>query len=302
MLLISSREYDVDLSGGEHRLPFRMEVEARQPADDSPLALEIRVRASLQDFRDATPDEIGVRLMDGDRVKRTQRLVLDSPMQPWDLIELAEDVIGFLLDEDMGAAGRPRDWTRCVAQSEAEGEFLADLADPLLVSDRMYGAKFGGQAVNMLLCEENVGFLFADRLVAVRLYRDAMRSRTATGAVRDLWRVLETAFQQTDEALVGVLSQFPDAERMGFDLEELRALLVLRGRASHAQSRVGLEEVQLVETLCEASRLRLAHLVDRVIVTKRTWGTPTALADELAMTQWTSADGALHVQLPKPQD
>lgn len=63
---------------------------------------------------------------------------------------------------------------------------------------------------------------------------------------------------------------------MGFDLDELTELLVLCGRASHAQSRSGLDEIVTVEQSCRDRSLRLYHLVERVIVNKSTWAQPSS--------------------------
>jgi hypothetical protein len=57
----------------------------------------------------------------------------------------------------------------------------------------------------------------------------------------------------------------------------------LRGRASHAQARakVGKQELIEVERECIRALPRLKTLVERVILTKKSWGYPTVGVHEL---------------------
>ena len=82
--------------------------------------------------------------------------------------------------------------TEFVPESEDDRRFLEPLNHPHFEGER------GSVTITMDLrsgpvCAENVGFLW-DRAVAVRLYGDASRAHSPTSAVRDLWRVLESAF------------------------------------------------------------------------------------------------------------
>jgi hypothetical protein len=69
---------------------------------------------------------------------------------------------------------------------------------------------------------------------------------------------------------------------MEFDRDELRELHTLRGRASHAESRSGVHELEHVERECGARLARLSCLAERVILTKRSWGYPTTAVEELS--------------------
>ena len=59
------------------------------------------------------------------------------------------------------------------------------------------------------------------------------------GRFREFWRVLESAFGQKDAELLDSLAEFRPAIHLGFALEELRQLQILRGRASHAETQLG---------------------------------------------------------------
>lgn len=109
----------------------------------------------------------------------------------------------------------------------------------------------------------------------VRLYEEALRADTATARFRDFWRVLESAFASHDQGLIDLLTSFEPLGPLGVDAAELRGLLILRGRASHAQSKAGLREIALVEEECTMRNGRLKNIVEQVIATKKSWGYPT---------------------------
>lgn len=109
----------------------------------------------------------------------------------------------------------------------------------------------------------------------LRLYEEALRADTPTARFRDFWRVLESAFASNDQALVELLASFEPLKLLGVDAGEIRGLLILRGRASHAQSKAGLREIALVEDECMIKNGRLKNIVEQVIATKESWGYPT---------------------------
>lgn len=122
------------------------------------------------------------------------------------------------------------------------------------------------------------------RQVGVRLYADAVRSGFEPARFRDFWRVLESAFNLQGDSLVKLLADYPPAQALGFDREELEQMLVLRGRASHAATRpeASLREVVEVSSSCAGALPRLHNLVERVILTKEAWGFPTVGVAEIA--------------------
>lgn len=119
------------------------------------------------------------------------------------------------------------------------------------------------------------------RRVGLRLYANAMQANLAVAQFRELWRILEAAFGKRDDELVALLAKYEPARKLGFDEAEVKQLLLLRGRASHAQSSAGLKEVVYVDQECTKQLPRLKNLCERVILTKKDWGYPTLGTDEL---------------------
>jgi hypothetical protein len=119
------------------------------------------------------------------------------------------------------------------------------------------------------------------RSTGLRLYADAMKANLAVAQFRELWRVLEAAFGSQDRKLVNLLAQYEPAKKLRFDEAELEQLLFLRGRASHAQSKAGIQELVSVDRECAKQLPRLKNLCERVILTKKSWGYPTSGTDEL---------------------
>jgi len=117
--------------------------------------------------------------------------------------------------------------------------------------------------------------------VGLRLFADAVRSNLATAELRELWKVLESAFRATDDRLVKLLAAYPPAQALEFKEEELKAMLVLQRRASHAQSSKAIEELRRVENECAERTPRLKNLCERVILTKKPWGYPTSGTEEI---------------------
>jgi hypothetical protein len=138
--------------------------------------------------------------------------------------------------------------------------------------------------------------LLLERAPGVRLYADAMKLPLAVARFRELWRVLESAFASVEDGLVERLAVYPAAPQLKFDRDELECLRVLRGRASHAQSRAkaGKQELVDVERDCARAIARLKTLVERVILTKKSWGYPMIDVEELSPVQaYTTADGVV---------
>lgn len=119
------------------------------------------------------------------------------------------------------------------------------------------------------------------RRAGLRLYANAIKANLAVAQYRELWRILEAAFGKLNYDLVDLVAQYPPAKQLGFDKPELKRLLVLRGRASHAQSSSGVKELALVDRECSKQLPRLKNLCERVILTKKTWGRQSLATDEL---------------------
>ncbi|MBM2824012.1 MAG: hypothetical protein HW413_2758, partial [Thermoleophilia bacterium] len=63
--------------------------------------------------------------------------------------------------------------------------------------------------------------------------------------------------------------------------DELENLREFRGRASHAESRDGTDELRRVRTTVAESEHRLKSLVERVITTKKDWGSRSAAVEDI---------------------
>jgi hypothetical protein len=112
----------------------------------------------------------------------------------------------------------------------------------------------------------------ATKEVGMALYSQALMDQDSVAKYQDLWKVLESAFCARDDKLVQLLAQYDPAKELGFTLDELSGLLTLRGRASHAESRSGIEELRYVISETEKRLTRLKCLVEQVLVTKKSWG------------------------------
>jgi hypothetical protein len=135
------------------------------------------------------------------------------------------------------------------------------------------------------------------KTVGLRIYADAVALSADVPKYRELWRVLESAFGLQGKDLVTALVSYPPAQELGFDENELKALLTLRGQVSHAATRGGLAELLRVGGLATGRVARLKCLAERVILTKRTWGTRDRELHELApAVSWVTSDGTISLQ------
>lgn len=166
-----------------------------------------------------------------------------------------------------------------VAENEDDRRTLAEFG-----ADRPFVetfARLGMRTFTAPVIAENLQAVL-QRRVGVRLFADAVALSEGVAQFRELWRILESAFGKTDSDLVALLADYKPAQAMRFNEAELRELLTLRGRASHAQSKAGLRELAAVKRDCGARIGRLRNLVERVILTKKSWGYPTTGVEELA--------------------
>jgi hypothetical protein len=120
------------------------------------------------------------------------------------------------------------------------------------------------------------------RRPGVALYAHALLTNDSRGRFCEFWRVLESAFGAADDKLVQCLAGFDGAKELEFTVPELKGLLTLRGRASHANSRRGLKEIRDVGRETATQLPRLKCLVERVILTKKSWGTKALGVDPLS--------------------
>jgi hypothetical protein len=135
------------------------------------------------------------------------------------------------------------------------------------------------------------------KAAGLRLYADAVARSADVARYRELWRVLESAFRLQDDELVQALARYAPAQELGFEHAELRELLVLRGQASHAATRGGLDEILRVGEEARRRADRLKCLVERVILTKKTWGARGDGVEELTpASSWVGRQGQIVVR------
>ena len=129
------------------------------------------------------------------------------------------------------------------------------------------------RAINIKINADALKFLMPNR-VGLRIYSEALNSKSEIAKFRELWRVLESAFARKNKHLVQLLSNYVPAQKMEFDRDEINNFLILRHRASHAERKKGIEELLEVGPQCADSLPRLENLVERVLSTKVNWGSP----------------------------
>jgi hypothetical protein len=98
---------------------------------------------------------------------------------------------------------------------------------------------------------------------------------------RDLWLVLESAFGVDGDELIALLAEYPPVAKRGLSRENLEQLRVIRGRASHAATKAPGQEWSQIEDLVSEHLGTLLSLVDLVILTKKSWATPTTGVERL---------------------
>lgn len=177
--------------------------------------------------------------------------------------------ISFLTDAPLRLSGS-LDEDRFVSENDADRKRLQELGTD--EADYVTFARVEVRSFDDVpITAERIQGLVARR-AGLRLYADALKLSSGVAQFRELWRVLESAFGIQDKELVTALVTYPPTQDMSFDGKELRELLILRNRASHAASKGGLRELVTVERDCFDQLPRLKNLVERVILTKRSWG------------------------------
>ncbi len=242
--------------------------------------LRLRLRRRVNPAHLAPVSASGLQSESHRQVLQAVRIVLDPDQKPESV--LAANIVSalaFLSGVPLSLVHHAQD-DRFVAEDDDDSATLDSLGTDLPFVQRSF--KIEAQIPVGAVSAESITAL-TKRPVGVRLYADALKSSFAPAQFRDLWRVLESAFNRTDAELVRLLSRFAPCAQLGFDRDELTQLLVLRGRASHAATRqaVSLEEVASIQRECSAALTRLTQLAQRVILTKKSWGYPTSAVDEL---------------------
>jgi|GEM_PF-2801865 len=253
------------------------ELPLQLKSDDGTLVRLIAEEGELRLTRDfpipvaletETQSEVYETLSDGTE-KQLPRLRIPAGAGPSHLrLEDIVDGLSFLIDKPLQMRRQGR--SRLVPETQRESELLAQIGsdEPFTAT----GAQISMRTVSLEVSADNIQALLDGSRVGVRLYADALRLPLSTSKFRELWRVLESAFGQKDTSLIKSLASYRPAVQLRFDESELNELLTLRGRASHAETKKPDVELTRVEDLCHERLPRLFSLVERVILTKKTWG------------------------------
>lgn len=204
-------------------------------------------------------------------------VLLQDDSRETDLVRHFIDAVAFISDAPL-SVGRTLD-DRYIPEDSSDRDLLDRLG-----SDRVYEATqaaFVSRTFYPLQIDEECVEPLLRRKAGLRLYAEALRAQTPAQEFRDLWRVQESAFRLQDDALVATLANFEPAIALGFTKTELKRLSVLRGQASHAKSRLGVDDLVRVEQECRAQMPRVKALAERVILTKKEWGSPSLAVDAI---------------------
>jgi hypothetical protein len=257
---------ELELEDGSHlRLSENRRVET----------IELRL---VRDFPIKVPLEIevehsgwSVELSDGTSVPLPRLRIPDGSGPSLRHLDDAIDGLSFLTDISLHR--RPSGRGSLIPEDQEDADLIEGVGSDQPFSATSFKASI--RTISLVVDAENVQTLIGGPRIGVRLYADALRLSLPTGQFREFWRILESAFRQKDRALVKSLAEYQPAKEIEFDAEELKDLLTLRGRASHAETRTPDIELSEVEGLCDDKLPRLRSLAERVILTKRTWGAPS---------------------------
>ncbi|WP_420645650.1 hypothetical protein [Candidatus Leptofilum sp.] len=268
--------------------------------------MEIQLRERL--FRIEEYDEERLRAsahvecnVDTDKLKlRVGELPIDGgePNQGVEINERGElshfftvmvNILSFLIDVPIRFSHRIGN-DQLIVETEEDRQKL-DLLGTSRIYQRM-SVSLSLRSVSLSTMVDDALEKLYQRGLGVALYRQALLLQEPIGVYREFWKVLESAFGAKDRRLIQLLSKYKPASNIGFSEEELRGLLILRGRASHAESKKGVHEFHDTNSQISEALPRLKSLVEQVIVTKKTWGTPTLETDRVAeLVGYTNEDG-----------
>lgn len=265
-------------------LPMRVELSSDTWAiltqeDTDLLALEVSRRVRREQLSVVRESGWSRQANDGTQVPLPGIEIRDDASPEGVLVPDLLAAISFLTDAVLNHASRVH-LDRYVAENAEDERLLAEFGTDTPVSRSTVSV--ATRTFKMSVTPEAIAAVL-ERQVGVRLYADAVRSGFDPARFRDFWRLLESAFNAQGDQLVDLLADYPPAQEMGFDRDELEQLLVLRGRASHAATRpeASLRELVDVSSSCARALPRLHNLAERVILTKQSWGHPTSGVAEI---------------------
>jgi hypothetical protein len=152
--------------------------------------------------------------------------------RPW------HDALGLLTDAAFSRYSSFDEPDELVPESPDDVELLDTIGTREVYQS--LGATHHGRTFHESVTRESVAALLPKR-AGLHLYAEALHLATPQARYRDVWRILESAFAASDQAL---LARFPPLADINVTLDEVKELHVYRGRASHAQSRSGVSELR----------------------------------------------------------
>lgn len=283
------------------------------PNEELPLAIELDdARASISHtpetetldlFVDVPVNSSKLRLAERDDKRdikpEERRIEVDEVEVAHAIARRVADAVSFITQHPLTLFGTLENEPQLVSESEDDLSVLEALG-ATHVSRGWSGSP--GVLLNVALTGGNIASL-CERASGIRLYADALKMGTSSGQVRELWRVLEAAFGAKNEALVGLLARCAAAQDMEFTEQELRELLTLRGRASHAYSRPDLDEIVAVEHQASAVVNRLRGLAEALVIRKTDWGVRTVGVEPLpSRLPYVRSDGSIVIYRSRQDD
>lgn len=260
-------------------VPLKIEIQEKvfriEEFDENKLQASAFVECSID--ADSLYLRVGEKPIDGSEPNRE----IDVPERGElsHFLTVMVNIISFLIDVPLRISHRIG-YDQLIAESEEDHLKLESLGTSQIYQHISMSMSVRSVSLSTLT-DDALEKLFQKEL-GVALYRQALLLQEPIGAYREFWKILESAFGTKDNELIQLLSEYKPAIQLGFTQEELKKLLILRGRASHAESRSGINEHQFVNSQISKVLPRLKCLVEQVIVTKKTWGTPTLEIERIA--------------------
>jgi len=189
-------------------------------------------------------------------------------------------LISFLTDIPIRYAHKLGD--QLIAETEEDNRLLESLGTAEVYESLRVVFSFRTFSFSLPEASASSLELLYSKETGLALYAQALLMQESIAVFRELWKILESAFATKDDELVRCLADYEPAKQLGFTYDELRELLILRGRASHADSRVGPKELHYVSAETSNRAPRLKCLVEQVLLTKKTWGITTLDAERIA--------------------
>lgn len=206
------------------------------------------------------------------------RIIVPEAAEHHAIIKCFINIYSFVTDIPIRIVGI--DQKKLIPESTEDEKSLKSMGTELLHHD-LYSISAMRTFVLPRLSDETLDELFSKE-AGMDLYAQALKLSDSTLSFQELWKILESAFGQKGVQLVQSLSRYSPAIELGFTVKELEHLRTLRGRASHANSKSGMKELNYVQRKTLSKQPRLKCLVEQVLLTKKEWGSNSPEINRLA--------------------